>query len=84
MFIVLCFFKHRAKITVNISWLFPLIQRTRETLSHHCGMLGDSLYKENDFALIIDGKTLKYALTFGVRQYFLDLALSCKAVICCR
>lgn len=47
-------------------------------------MLGDALYKENDFALIIDGKTLKYALTFGVRQYFLDLALSCKAVICCR
>uniref|UniRef100_A0A8D3CMB1 Phospholipid-transporting ATPase n=1 Tax=Scophthalmus maximus TaxID=52904 RepID=A0A8D3CMB1_SCOMX len=57
---------------------------TRELLSHHCGMLGDALYKENDFALIIDGKTLKYALTFGVRQYFLDLALSCKAVICCR
>ncbi|XP_073778311.1 phospholipid-transporting ATPase IA isoform X1 [Danio rerio] len=57
---------------------------TRETLSHHCGMLGDALHKENDFALIIDGKTLKYALTFGARQYFLDLALSCKAVICCR
>ncbi|XP_023814750.1 phospholipid-transporting ATPase IA isoform X1 [Oryzias latipes] len=57
---------------------------TRETLSYHCGMLGDALYKDNDFALIIDGKTLKYALTFGVRQYFLDLALSCKAVICCR
>ncbi|XP_029021387.1 probable phospholipid-transporting ATPase IA isoform X3 [Betta splendens] len=60
------------------------LDATRETLSHHCGMLGDAIYKENDFALIIDGKTLKYALTFGVRQYFLDLALSCKAVICCR
>ncbi|XP_045063378.1 phospholipid-transporting ATPase IA isoform X4 [Coregonus clupeaformis] len=60
------------------------LDATRETLSHHCGMLGDALYKENDFALIIDGKTLKYALTFGARQYFLDLALSCKAVICCR
>ncbi|XP_059371910.1 probable phospholipid-transporting ATPase IA isoform X4 [Carassius carassius] len=57
---------------------------TRETLSHHCGMLGDALHKENDFALIMDGKTLKYALTYGARQYFLDLALSCKAVICCR
>ncbi|XP_066504916.1 phospholipid-transporting ATPase IA isoform X1 [Hoplias malabaricus] len=57
---------------------------TRETLSHHCSMLGDALHKENDCALIIDGKTLKYALTFGARQYFLDLALSCKAVICCR
>ncbi|XP_014054598.1 phospholipid-transporting ATPase IA isoform X3 [Salmo salar] len=60
------------------------LDATRETLSHHCGMLGDALYKENDFALIIDGNTLKYALTFGARQYFLDLALSCKAVICCR
>ncbi|XP_014047611.1 phospholipid-transporting ATPase IA isoform X2 [Salmo salar] len=59
------------------------LDATRETLSHHCGMLGDTLHKENDFALIIDGKTLKYALTFGARQYFLDLALSCKAVICC-
>ncbi|KAL1790952.1 phospholipid-transporting ATPase IA isoform X6 [Sigmodon hispidus] len=57
---------------------------TRETLSRHCTTLGDALHKENDFALIIDGKTLKYALTFGIRQYFLDLALSCKAVICCR
>uniref|UniRef100_A0A8C0GQ82 Phospholipid-transporting ATPase n=1 Tax=Chelonoidis abingdonii TaxID=106734 RepID=A0A8C0GQ82_CHEAB len=57
---------------------------TRETLSRHCSTLGDALRKENDFALIIDGKTLKYALTFEVRQYFLDLALSCKAVICCR
>ncbi|XP_039607305.1 phospholipid-transporting ATPase IA isoform X2 [Polypterus senegalus] len=57
---------------------------TRETLSRHCGTLGDALRKDNDFALIIDGKTLKYALTFGIRQYFLDLALSCKAVICCR
>uniref|UniRef100_A0A4W5JWM9 Phospholipid-transporting ATPase n=1 Tax=Hucho hucho TaxID=62062 RepID=A0A4W5JWM9_9TELE len=60
------------------------IKMMLETLNHHCGMLGDALHKENDFALIIDGKTLKYALTFGARQYFLDLALSCKAVICCR
>ncbi|XP_069487840.1 phospholipid-transporting ATPase IA isoform X2 [Ambystoma mexicanum] len=60
------------------------LDATRELLSHHCVTLGDALRKENDFALIIDGKSLKYALTFGVRQYFLDLALSCKAVICCR
>uniref|UniRef100_A0A6I8SAM4 Phospholipid-transporting ATPase n=1 Tax=Xenopus tropicalis TaxID=8364 RepID=A0A6I8SAM4_XENTR len=60
------------------------LDTTREVLSHHCSTLGDALRKENDFALIIDGKSLKYALTFGVRQYFLDLALSCKAVICCR
>uniref|UniRef100_A0A8C9VJY8 Phospholipid-transporting ATPase n=1 Tax=Scleropages formosus TaxID=113540 RepID=A0A8C9VJY8_SCLFO len=57
---------------------------TRESLSRHCRMLGNVLHKENDFALIIDGKTLKYALAFGARHYFLDLALTCKAVICCR
>ncbi|XP_078402984.1 putative phospholipid-transporting ATPase IA isoform X4 [Cetorhinus maximus] len=60
------------------------LDTTREALVHHCNTLGDALHKDNDFALIIDGKTLKYALTFGVRQSFLDLALSCKAVICCR
>ncbi|XP_072352775.1 probable phospholipid-transporting ATPase IA isoform X4 [Scyliorhinus torazame] len=60
------------------------LDTTRDILSQHCNTLGDVLHKDNDFALIIDGKTLKYALTFGVRQSFLDLALSCKAVICCR
>ncbi|XP_069495994.1 phospholipid-transporting ATPase IB isoform X2 [Ambystoma mexicanum] len=60
------------------------LDATRETLTQHCTNLGPSLRKENDLALIIDGQTLKYALSFEVRQCFLDLALSCKAVICCR
>uniref|UniRef100_A0A8C3D4J0 Phospholipid-transporting ATPase n=2 Tax=Cairina moschata TaxID=8855 RepID=A0A8C3D4J0_CAIMO len=57
---------------------------TRASLTQHCTSLGESLGKENDIALIIDGHTLKYALSFEIRQSFLDLALSCKAVICCR
>ncbi|KAI4585687.1 hypothetical protein MJG53_005921 [Ovis ammon polii x Ovis aries] len=72
------------EIAQDFTTLICQVWGTRETLSRHCTTLGDALRKENDFALIIDGKTLKYALTFGVRQYFLDLALSCKAVICCR
>eukprot|EP00079_Xenopus_tropicalis_P021843 XP_012813389.1 PREDICTED: phospholipid-transporting ATPase IB [Xenopus tropicalis] len=60
------------------------LDATRSTLTNHCTNLGDGLGKENDLALIIDGQTLKYALSFEVRQSFLDLALSCKAVICCR
>ncbi|XP_053467441.1 phospholipid-transporting ATPase IB isoform X1 [Ictalurus furcatus] len=60
------------------------LDATRDTLIAHCSSLGDSLGKENELALIIDGQTLKYALSFEVRQSFLDLALSCKAVICCR
>ncbi|XP_059901283.1 phospholipid-transporting ATPase IB isoform X3 [Gadus macrocephalus] len=60
------------------------LDATRATLTAHCTALGDSLRKENELALIIDGQTLKYALSFELRQAFLDLALSCKAVICCR
>uniref|UniRef100_A0A674NC75 Phospholipid-transporting ATPase n=1 Tax=Takifugu rubripes TaxID=31033 RepID=A0A674NC75_TAKRU len=60
------------------------LDATRATLTAHCSSLGDSLGKENELALIIDGQTLKYALSFDLRQAFLDLALSCKAVICCR
>ncbi|XP_072306929.1 phospholipid-transporting ATPase IB isoform X2 [Eucyclogobius newberryi] len=60
------------------------LDATRATLTTHCASLGDSLRKENELALVIDGQTLKYALSFELRQNFLDLALSCKAVICCR
>ena len=61
-----------------------LSQATRAAITQHCADLGSLLGKENDAALIIDGHTLKYALSFEVRRSFLDLALSCKAVICCR
>ncbi|KAL5012928.1 hypothetical protein ScPMuIL_011479 [Solemya velum] len=45
---------------------------------------GDLLRKENEVALIIDGQTLKYAMTCDCKQDFLDIAISCKAVMCCR
>ena len=35
-------------------------------------------------ALVIDGKTLNFALEEDVREIFLELAMLCKAVICCR
>lgn len=35
-------------------------------------------------ALIIDGKSLTYALEKDLEKAFLDLAIMCKAVICCR
>lgn len=46
--------------------------------------MGDNLEKQNEIALIIDGKTLKYALTCELRTDFLRLCISCKVVICCR
>ncbi|KAJ8297759.1 hypothetical protein KUTeg_024290 [Tegillarca granosa] len=57
---------------------------TRETLRKHIQEFGELLRKENDVGLIIDGQTLKYALSCDCRQDFLDIAISCKAVICCR
>ncbi|KAL8139534.1 hypothetical protein V2J09_005555 [Rumex salicifolius] len=36
------------------------------------------------FALIIDGKSLAYALEDDVKNLFLELALFCASVICCR
>ncbi|OIT29881.1 PREDICTED: putative phospholipid-transporting ATPase 9 [Nicotiana attenuata] len=36
------------------------------------------------FALIIDGKSLTYALDDDVKNMFLDLAIRCASVICCR
>ncbi|KAJ0039032.1 hypothetical protein Pint_23376 [Pistacia integerrima] len=36
------------------------------------------------FALIIDGKSLTYALEDDMKNMFLDLAIGCASVICCR
>ncbi|KAG1342768.1 Phospholipid-transporting ATPase 10 [Cocos nucifera] len=36
------------------------------------------------FALIIDGQSLAYALEDGVKDMFLQLAIGCASVICCR
>lgn len=36
------------------------------------------------FALIIDGKSLTYALDDAVKNLFLELAITCGSVICCR
>lgn len=36
------------------------------------------------FALIIDGKSLTYALEKDMKKSFLDLAVKCASVVCCR
>ncbi|XP_036360551.1 probable phospholipid-transporting ATPase IA isoform X3 [Octopus sinensis] len=60
------------------------VKATRETLRRHVQDFGEHLRKDNDVALIIDGQTLKYALLCDCRQDFLDIAVSCRSVICCR
>ncbi|RFU34933.1 hypothetical protein B7463_g1346, partial [Scytalidium lignicola] len=45
---------------------------------------GDSSIALDTLALVIDGKSLTYALEKDLEKNFLDLAVMCKAVICCR
>ncbi|KAK3302169.1 uncharacterized protein B0T15DRAFT_295097 [Chaetomium strumarium] len=45
---------------------------------------GDGTIEMGTLALIIDGKSLTYALEKDLEKLFLDLAVMCKAVICCR
>jgi phospholipid-transporting ATPase len=57
---------------------------TRDALVRHKAQFGEQMGKENYVGFIIDGQSLKYALSCDCRQDFLDIALSCRAVICCR
>lgn len=45
---------------------------------------GDGALAMETLALVIDGKSLTYALEKDLEKNFLDLAVMCKAVICCR
>ncbi|GAB5566234.1 phospholipid-transporting ATPase IB-like isoform X1 [Prionailurus iriomotensis] len=57
---------------------------TQQAVNQNCQDLGVLLGEENDLALIIDGETLKYAFHPEVKRSFVNLALSCRAVLCCR
>ncbi|XP_044925572.1 phospholipid-transporting ATPase IB-like isoform X5 [Mustela putorius furo] len=71
---------HMFRIQLNLNSL----EATQQAITWHCEALGTQLSKENDLALIIDGETLKYALHSEIKRSFLNLALSCRAVLCCR
>ncbi|RVE42848.1 hypothetical protein evm_012497, partial [Chilo suppressalis] len=57
---------------------------TRECIGRHSVEFGENLRKQNEVALVIDGKTLKYAMGCDLKKDFLDLCISCKVVVCCR
>ncbi|XP_063230598.1 probable phospholipid-transporting ATPase IA isoform X2 [Bacillus rossius redtenbacheri] len=60
------------------------LDNTREAIARHNSDFGEQLRRANEVALVIDGKTLKYALSCDTRREFLDLCTSCNVVICCR
>ncbi|KAL8981393.1 MAG: hypothetical protein Q9205_003812 [Flavoplaca limonia] len=62
-------------------------QATRDNISKKLGAIRSQSsggHELETLALIIDGKSLTYALEKGLDKEFLDLAVLCKAVICCR
>uniref|UniRef100_A0A667GMV7 Phospholipid-transporting ATPase n=1 Tax=Lynx canadensis TaxID=61383 RepID=A0A667GMV7_LYNCA len=70
-------------LTNNKKYLFEK-NATQQAVNQNCQDLGILLGEENDLALIIDGETLKYAFHPEVKRSFVNLALSCRAVLCCR
>ena len=52
---------------------------------HQIEKANDLLASSNEsLSLIIDGKALTYALDIDVKDFSLELAISCSTVICCR
>lgn len=67
----------RTSITAHTSHMFTATGSASSSTSSEGQM-------RKDAALIIDGKTLKYALSCELRREFYELCVNCKAVICCR
>lgn len=59
---------------------------TRDTIAKKLNQIrGQKDQADQDvLALVIDGKSLTFALEKDLEKQFLDLAVMCKAVICCR
>ncbi|KAI8037415.1 hypothetical protein M5D96_009551 [Drosophila gunungcola] len=60
------------------------LDATREVIHRHYGEFKTSTAKDANVALVIDGTTLKYALSCDLRNDFQDLCILCRVVICCR
>ena len=62
-------------------------EATRENIQKKLDAIrnqGDATIEMETLALVIDGKSLTFALEKDLEKLFLDLAIMCKAVICCR
>ncbi|OJJ50555.1 hypothetical protein ASPZODRAFT_54615 [Penicilliopsis zonata CBS 506.65] len=62
-------------------------QATRDNLTKKLQAVQNQAHSSEEtepLALIIDGKSLTFALEKDMEKLFLDLAVQCKAVVCCR
>ena len=56
----------------------------RKQITAGKAQLGASGATSEAYALIIDGKSLAYALEDDIKNKFIELAIGCASVICCR
>lgn len=70
--------------------MFLFLQSTRDKINEYirnissAGGSGGCSSRDSEFALVVDGKTLTYALSYDLCREFLALCTSCRSVICCR
>lgn len=73
---------------VRLWLLFITKQAAKENILNQITNASQMIKLEKDphaaFALIIDGKTLTFALEDDMKLHFLALAVDCASVICCR
>ncbi|CBX97420.1 similar to phospholipid-transporting ATPase [Plenodomus lingam JN3] len=72
----------RQETAINIGMSCKLISEDMKDEAVNSQNMGGS--EMDVLALVIDGKSLTYALERDLEKEFLDLAIKCKAVICCR
>jgi len=62
------------------------LDETREEIRQHLDGFRqeDAIGQDNAVAIVVDGRTLTFALDHSLRSDFLDLCASCQSVICCR
>lgn len=60
------------------------LEGTRDDISKITKIIDDQSKSKNEYALIVDGKTLIYCLNQEIRKSFMKICLACKSIICCR
>lgn len=61
-----------------------MLKELRESLRRHIEVGPTVGRSNNPSTLVIDGQSLKHALSHDLKMDFLELCMSCKSVICCR
>lgn len=75
-------------MTFELDEILLILQALKESVIRQIldgrALLRASNETSEALALIIDGKSLTYALEDDVKDVFLELAIGCASVICCR